>query len=50
MPLPLFVSYLNSSFSYTPLSPVLAIFYFEISFFMANLIVEPGISDPLLTN
>lgn len=51
MPLPLFVSYLISSFLYTPLSPVLVIFfYFEITFFMASLIVEPGIADPFLAN
>lgn len=50
MSLPLFVSYLISSFSYTPLSPVLVIFYFEITFSMANLIDEPGISDSLLAN
>lgn len=51
MPLPLFVSYVISSFLYTLLSLVLDIFfYFEITFFMASLIVEPGISDPLQAN
>lgn len=50
MPLPLFLSYLISSLLYTPLLPVLVIFYSEITFFMASLIDEPGTPDPLLAN
>ena len=48
---PLFLSSLISSFSYVSLYSVLTFFFnFETIFFMANVMVEPAISDPLQAN